>query len=31
MDVSVTYAGVVYDRTRALYDAEVRAEGIHLL
>lgn len=30
MDVPVTYAGMVYDRTRALYDGEVRAEGIDL-
>lgn len=26
----LTYAGAVYDRTRALYSGEVRVEGIDL-
>jgi 4,5-dihydroxyphthalate decarboxylase len=30
MDVPLTYAGMVYDRTRALYDGEIRPEGIDL-
>jgi 4,5-dihydroxyphthalate decarboxylase len=30
MDLALTYAGMVYDRTRALYDGEIRAEGIDL-
>jgi 4,5-dihydroxyphthalate decarboxylase len=30
MDVPLTYAGMVYDRTRALYDGDVRVEGIDL-
>lgn len=28
--LSVTYAGVVYDRTRALYDGRIKIEGIDL-
>ena len=30
MDLPLTYAGVVYDRTRALYDGDVRVEGVEL-
>ncbi len=28
--VPLTYAGVVYDRTRALYDGSVQIEGVDL-
>jgi 4,5-dihydroxyphthalate decarboxylase len=30
VDLPLTYAGVVYDRTRALYDGDVRVEGVEL-